>query len=356
MDRKLFTTLLACSFTLLLLYMLFLILAPFLAMLVWAAALGTITFSLYQKMLLRCNGRENLASSLMTASVVLALILPLIGLIFTLSREAAQVYQYLELSAPQTSSMPLSDIMRHPAVTVWLDKIKPLTEPLGLKLDTMVLPVMRQLVSYLLNYSTEIVKNFFAFIIKLVLLVIALFFIYRDGRSFLERLWLATHINTKLKVLICETVSRVLGAVMYGIVLTCVVQGALGGIGFWVAGLPSPLLFGTLMAICAPIPIIGTALFWLPGAIYLLLQGKTLAGLLLILWGALAVSSIDNVIRPLFISGKAKLHILVIIIGILGGIVAFGITGLIIGPIILALFLVFLEVYQKGEANNSFEI
>jgi predicted PurR-regulated permease PerM len=352
MDRKLFTTLLAFSFALLLVYLLFLITSPFLSMLVWAAALGSITFPLYKKMLSRCDGHKNLASSLMTASVVLSLIMPLIGLIFTLSREASQAYQYLEIS-PQESGRPLFDIMRHPAVIVWLDRLKPLTDPLGLKLETMVIPAVRQGVSYLLNYSTEIVKNFFGFLIKLVLLVIALFFVYRDGSSFVEKLWLATGVDEKLKNSICETVSRVLGAVMYGIILTCIVQGALGGLGFWVAGLPSPFLFGTLMAICAPIPIIGTALFWLPGAIYLLIQGKTVAGLLLMVWGALAVSSIDNVIRPLFISGKAKLHLLVIVIGVLGGIVAFGITGVVIGPIILALFLVFLEVYQKGTTTGN---
>ncbi|OGT97755.1 MAG: AI-2E family transporter [Geobacteraceae bacterium GWC2_48_7] len=353
MDRKLFTTLLAFSFALLLVYLLFLITSPFLAMLVWATAIGSITFPLYKKMLLGCDGKKNLASFLMTASVVLALILPLIGLIFTLSREAAQAYQYLEILSPDASGMPLSDIMRHPAITVWLDKIKPLTAPFGLQLETIVLPAIRQGISYLLNYSTEIVKNFFAFLIKLVLLVIALFFVYKDGSSFLEKLWLATGVDEKLKNSICETVSRVLGAVMYGIILTCIVQGALGGLGFWVAGLPSPFLFGTLMAICAPIPIIGTALFWLPGAIYLLIQGKTVAGLLLMVWGALAVSSIDNVIRPLFISGKANLHLLVIVIGVLGGIVAFGITGVVIGPIILALLLVFLEVYQKGITSNN---
>lgn len=350
MDRKLFTTLLAFSFALLLIYLLFLITAPFLAMLVWATALGSITFSLYKKMLFRCNGRENLTSFLMTASVVLALILPLIGLIFTLSREAAQAYQYLEKSSLQTGGMPWPDITSHPAVTVLLDKIRPLTAPLGLQLETIVLPAIRQGISYLLNYSTEIVKNFFGFLIKLVLLIIALFFVYKDGKSFLEKLWLSAGVDENLKNSICQTVSRVLGAVMYGIILTCIVQGTLGGLGFWVAGLPSPFLFGTLMAICAPIPIIGTALFWLPGAVYLLIQGKTVAGLLLMVWGALAVSSIDNVIRPLFISGKANLHMLVIVIGVLGGIVAFGITGVILGPVILALFLVFLEVYQKGNS------
>jgi len=142
----------------------------------------------------------------------------------------------------------------------------------------------------------------------------------------------------------------VLGAVMYGIVLTCLVQGTLGGLGFWVAGLPSPILFGALMAICALIPIIGTALIWLPGALYLLMHGQTMYALLLIAWGVVVVSGIDNIIRPLFISGIAKLHILIIVLGVLGGILAFGITGVVAGPVILALVLVFFEESRQETA------
>jgi predicted PurR-regulated permease PerM len=135
---------------------------------------------------------------------------------------------------------------------------------------------------------------------------------------------------------------------MYGVILTCLVQGTLGGLGFWVAGLPSPFLFGTLMAICAPIPLIGTALVWLPGAIYLLMQGQMLHGLLLIAWGVLVVSSIDNIIRPLFISGKAKLPILVIVFGVLGGIWAFGLSGVVAGPVILAIIMVFFDACREA--------
>jgi len=144
----------------------------------------------------------------------------------------------------------------------------------------------------------------------------------------------------------------VLGAVMYGVILTCLAQGALGGLGFWVAGLPSPLLFGTLMAICAPIPFVGTALIWLPGAIYLLIQGQMLPGLLLIAWGVLAVSSIDNILRPLFISGKAKLPILVIVFGVLGGILAFGLSGLVAGPVVLAIIMVFFDAAREEPAAD----
>jgi predicted PurR-regulated permease PerM len=343
MDRSLFKTLLAYTFTLLLLYLLYSILSPFLGTLVWAGAIGIITLPLYEKLLVRCKGREITAAALLTAAVVLAVILPLVGLIFTLSREAALAYQYLENATADGSTLALGNILNHPAVIPLLERIRPLTSSLSLDLDAMLLPTVKKGIAAMLNYSTGIVKNFFAFLFKLVLMVISLFFFYKDGAHFLERFWLVVDIREGLKASIIETVSRVLGAVMYGIVLTCLVQGTLGGLGFWVAGLPSPILFGALMAVCALIPLIGTALIWLPGALYLLMHGQTMYALMLVAWGVVVVSGIDNIIRPLFISGIAKLHILLIVFGVLGGLLAFGITGLVAGPVILALVLVFFD-------------
>lgn len=347
MDRTLFTTLLAYSFALLLMYLLFIILSPFLAAMVWAGTIGVITWPLYERLLKRCKGRETAASALMTVVVVLAVILPLIGLIFTLSRESALAYQYLESAAARGHLLALDDILQHPSVAPWLDAVRPLISSLNLELDSILLPAVKRMLSSLLGYSTGILKDFFGFLIKLVPMLITLFFIYRDGVRFMQRFWLVVAISEGLRTTICETITRVLKAIMYGIFLTCLVQGALGGLGFWGAGLPSPILFGALMAVCALIPVVGTALVWLPGAIYLLIQGEILKGVLLIVWGVLAISGIDNVIRPLFISGKARLPILVIALGVLGGMLSFGITGIVAGPLVVALFLVLFESYRE---------
>ena len=356
MDRSLFITLLTYTFALLLMYLLHAILSPFLGTLVWAAAIGVITYPLYERLLARYKGREITAAALLTAAVVLAVIIPLIGLIFTISHEAALAYQYLEASTAGGSSLALGNLLNHPAVIPWLEKIRPLTSSLNLDLDAMLLPTVKKGIAAMLNYSTGILKNFFGFLFKLILMVIALFFFYKDGARFLERFLLVVAIRDGLMTTIIDTIKRVLGAVMYGIVLTCLVQGTLGGLGFWAAGLPSPILFGALMAICALIPVIGTALIWLPGALYLLMQGQTIHALLLIAWGAVVVSGIDNIIRPLFISGIAKLHILVIVLGVLGGLLAFGITGVVAGPVILALALVFFEESrQKPVPTESFD-
>ncbi|HEX9023996.1 MAG TPA: AI-2E family transporter [Geobacteraceae bacterium] len=353
MDRTLFTTLILFAFTLLLAYLLFSVLSPFLAPLVWATAIGVITRPLYERLLNRCKGRKTAAAALMTLAIVLAVVLPLVGLIFALSPEAALAYQYLERANGGAPGAALAGILRHPAVAPWLERLRPLTRSLDLELDAIMVPAVKQGIGYLLNYSAGIVKDFVGFLIKLGLMVITLFFIYRDGTGFLRRFWKVVAIRESLRTAIVDTVVRVLGAVMYGIILTCLVQGALGGLGFWVAGLPAPILFGALMAVCALIPLVGTALIWVPGSLYLLIQGETLKGVLLLAWGVLAVSGIDNVIRPLFISGRAKLPLLVIVLGVLGGFVAFGFTGVVAGPVVLALCLVLFEAYREETAVSE---
>lgn len=352
MDRTLFKTLIAYSAALLFVYLLFAIFEPFLAMLVWAGAVGIITYPLYKRVLARCNGREITAAALMTTAIVLALIVPLIGLIFTLSREVALAYQYLELAGSGGTAFAPARILSHPSLAPWLERLRPLTGTLELDLESMMLPALKKGLAALLNYSTDFVKNFFGFLFKLILMLITLFFIYKDGPRALQTFWQVLPIDEKLRNTIIDTVSRVLGAVLFGVIMTCVVQGVLGGLGFWVAGLPSPFLFGTLMAIFAPIPIVGTALIWLPGSAYLLMQGQTLPGILLIVWGALAVGGIDNILRPLFISGRAHLPILVIVFGVLGGFLAFGFSGVVSGPVILALALVLLDS-RRSHATDT---
>jgi len=346
MDRKLYVTLFVLFMTCLFLYLVYVILAPFLNALGWAGVIWTVTIPLHARLLKRCNGREITAAALMTTAVVLALIIPIMILGISLTQEAAAAYTYLESAAQGTRLLEFQDLLDHPVIAPWLDRIKPMIQPVSQEMDAMLLDAVKRGVSSLLNYSTGILKNFFGFFINMVLMVVTLFFLYKDGRRMQEGFWRVVAISENNRQIIIATVKRVVSAVMYGIFLTCLVQGALGGLGFWVAGLPSPFLFGALMAICALVPLVGTALVWLPGAGYLLLHGEILKGVLLIAWGVLAVGSIDNLIRPLFISGKARLPILVIALGALGGLLAFGLLGVMIGPIILALIIVFFDLYQ----------
>lgn len=347
MDRRLFFTLMNFFFLLGFLYLVYYILAPFLGTLGWAGVIGISTYPLYRRLRKRLPGRGTIAASIMTPLVVLTLVVPFVLFIFVLGLEVTQVYQYLETLTAEGGSDILGTLSHNPAIQPILDRIQPLLTMLDIEIGTTLLPALKSVAAFLLGYSTALLKNFFLMIIKLVLMVITLFFLYRDGEAFLQRFLSVLPLEEAESEALLDTIKRVISAVIYGILLTCLIQGTLGGIGFWFSGLPSPILFGALMAIAALVPVVGTALIWLPGALWLMLGGDLMQGLVLLAWGMFVVGMIDNLLRPLFISGRAHLSLFIIALGVLGGIFAFGPLGVVTGPIILALFLAVFEIYAR---------
>lgn len=346
MDRKVFFALVTFAFCLFALWLVYTIVGPFLRPLGWAGILGVMTFPLYRRLRQWVGGRETLAAALMTPGVVLTLIFPIVSLLVLLTQEVIAFSQLLREASSAGPLLDLSHLQDLPWIKPILGIIQPLIDRLNLDIPAMVGPAAEKLTSFALDYSRAIVANFFTFVIKLLLMVVALFFIYRDGERFVTGFWSVVPLDHGSREVLASTVKRVLTAVIYGIFLTCLVQGILGGIAFWFTGLPSPVLFGAVMVLLAPVPMVGTALIWGPGAGYLFLQGETVMAGVLVAWGVLVISSIDNFLRPLFISGKGKVPILLVAIGVLGGLVSFGLLGVITGPLVLALFLALFDIYK----------
>jgi predicted PurR-regulated permease PerM len=349
MDRNLFTTLCLFALLLALIALTGTIVAPLLPALGWAMIIAVITFPLFRHLRSALDGRDMLSAGCMTALIVVALILPIIAVIITLTHEATLAYRFLEPLGAEGIRKLFAPLSSLPLVQGLMKRLQPLLANLPLDLETSLVPAAKQLAGVLLGYSTTVLKNTIALLFQLFFMTITLFFCYRDGERLLQKVWGMFPAAPETRELVEQTVSRVLNAVVFGIFLTCVVQGILGGLAFWVAGLPSPLLFGALMIATAFIPVVGTALVWLPGGLYLLAQGETAAGIGVLIWGALVVGSIDNLIRPLFISGKAQLPILMIAVGALGGLLAFGLIGIVLGPLALALPLALLETVNTSQ-------
>lgn len=348
MDIKLLTTL--CVFTLILGFIALVgtILLPFLPSLGWAGIISIITYPLYRRLSKALPHRVTLSAGIMTATVAIIICIPVVVIITVLSTEIAVLYRFLEQTGTGGLYQQLSPLLQHPLslqIKTWLE---PLLGQLPVDIGTSLMPAAKKAAAVMAGYSATVMKNTFGLFFQLFFMTITLFFCYRDGERVVTWLWSLVPVEPEQRKAVEVTVERVLQAVIFGIFLTCVVQGILGGLGFWAAGLPSPLLSGSIMILTAFIPVIGTALIWAPGGIYLLMQGKLAAGISLLLWGALVVGSIDNLIRPLFISGKAKLPILLVAIGALGGLLAFGLIGVVLGPLLLALPLALLQSDGKG--------
>ena len=198
---------------------------------------------------------------------------------------------------------------------------------------------------FLVASATSFTAGTAGFVLNLFVMLYAMFFFFRDGRRIMEKILYYTPLTHDDELLVLERLTSVTRATIKGTLVIGIVQGALAGLAFWVAGLDGAAFWGTLMAVLSIVPGIGSALVWVPAVIYLFLTGHTLAALLLFAWCAAVVGTIDNVLRPTLVGKDAKMPDLLILVGTLGGLYLFGAIGFIVGPIVCGLFLTVWDIY-----------
>ena len=309
----------------------FWVLSPFLAALAWAGILAYVTWPLHQRLSRRLPGRDNLAALLMTLGVAATLLLPLVWVMFTLVGDVAVASATIKQLATQ-GLPPLP-----PGVRAWPGGEWIATQYQSVQADP---AWVRAQIDALGLTDTNLLKAVAGGIgrnvAKFGLAVFALFFLYRHGDNVLAQFrgvatrWLGEAARGYI-----QAVGITVRAVVFGIVLTALAQGVLAGLGYWVAGIAAPVLWGVITALVSLIPFLGPVV-WIGLSLGLLAHGETQAALGLFLWGALVVSWVDNLIRPLVISGSTRIPFLLVFLGVLGGLNAFGLIGLFLGPVLLA--------------------
>jgi len=215
-----------------------------------------------------------------------------------------------------------------------VDLFEPFDDLRGL-LKQHALPWIKRLGTPALGVMSDIGHN----ALVLLLTLFTMFFLFRDGPLVVEqtRAVFDPVLGERTKGYL-HTIETTVKAVVYGIVLTAIAQGAIAGFGYWVVGLKAPILLAIVTALFAMIPF-GTPFVWVAASVWLLLHGDTWAGFSLLLWGGLIVSWVDNIIRPLVISSSTRIPFVLVMFGVLGGLAAFGFIGLFVGPVILAMAL-----------------
>ena len=321
---------------------------PLLRPLCWSALLSFFAHPLYRFLHRRVFHRRwsILAAGITTAALILLLVIPSAFLGITISREGIRIYGMI---AGQIGSMDLG-------TTLSLEKLLPQflaarLHPFMDKLEILDGPI-RQGASWaassLASASRTFIENGFRLFYQLIVIAVASFFMLKDGHILVEFVQDITPLSYDQRRAFYERIERMMNAMLYGIVLTAGIQGALGMAGWIFVGLPSPAFFALVMFILAMIPFIGTPLVWGPAGVYLLLTGQVREGLVLLVWGFLVVSSVDNFIRPIFISEGSKVHILIVFIGVVGGLATWGFLGLFLGPLILTMFVFILDAYRES--------
>lgn len=312
----------------------FSVLRPFLVPLIWGGILAYVSWPLNRWLLTVFRERSSLAALTTTCIVTLVLVLPLLWLAWTLRVEVGHAYQRIQefLASKPTLPPALSDL---PWLGPWLQELlKNLSaDPGALNRELMALGEqssleLRRVVG---SVGRNLTKLFFA--------VLSMFFLLRDGprviseaRAVLEGV-LGPSVHDYLQAVTATT-----KAVVYALVLGAIAQGVVAGIGYWIVGVQAPALLGAITAMIALIPF-GAPVIWGGLSIWLLLTGHIWQGLVLLAWGIFLVSWMDNIIRPLVISNATRMPFLLVVFGVLGGVLAFGLVGLFIGPVLLAVSL-----------------
>jgi predicted PurR-regulated permease PerM len=146
---------------------------------------------------------------------------------------------------------------------------------------------------------------------------------------------------------------EVIDASVYGVIAVAIIQGTLGGLAFWVLGLPSAIIWGVAMTFLSMIPMLGAFIVWVPAAIYLAMTGHWTKAVLLVIWGTLVIGMIDNFLRPKLVGSRTRLHELLIFFAVLGGLSVFGVLGVVLGPVVLAIALALRDVFQAAGHNEK---
>lgn len=211
--------------------------------------------------------------------------------------------------------------------------------------------LVRLLEPRLTNMIGDLVAATIGFLIKGFLGIFVLLFVmyygFKDGRRFVQFIYESMPLRETYKDRLFRETQEVIDAVFVGNILVSVVQGTLGGLGFWAFGIPNPVFWGFVMTILAILPIIGTPVVWLPAGIILIATGDTFAGVGILIYGLLIVSTVDNFLKPKIIGGRSQVHPAIILLGVVGGLWVFGAIGFLLGPLILAIFGVLIGLFKS---------
>jgi predicted PurR-regulated permease PerM len=330
------------------LYLFFRVFQPFLMIFLWAVILVTTFQPVYHRLVAWTRGREVLSALLMVIALTLLLILPVIFLILSIAQQSIQTYTQisnrLDTSNFQRSAL---ELMHHPVFLKFRDFLARFVDVDQIDLKGALISVLQYISGFLVEQSQKIFSSLAHLVFNFFLLLVATFYLFKDGSRLLQDFRKLSPMHPRREEKIIARFTILVRATLLGTFINGLVQGVMGGLVFFILGLPSPVLWGAVMSFLALVPVVGTFLVYVPAAVYLLSIGSVGRAVFLLIWGGVVGALSDNVLKPVIIKGGARIHPVVIFFSILGGMAFFGFSGLILGPLVTGLALAFLEIYRE---------
>lgn len=314
------------------------IMAPFLEPVLLGAFLVVLLMPIHDWISRKTNNRCALSAALTTVGVLLLIVIPLGTVTFFVGREVMAAFEHAQafFDSPDFRARLAEKL---PASTHRF--ILPVTA------DDRTQGAAMAVVARGASMLRDMVGMGTGLAIAAFLMAVSMYYFFLDGNRLWRELSRLVPMEPRYLDAFAKEFKDVAYAIVYGNTLTAVVQGAVGLVGLYIAGVPHPLVWGVAMMVVALVPVGGTALVWLPLSAMLLATGQTGPGLFLLLWGGLVVSTIDNLIRPRLCGTRMTLHPLLVFLSMFGGIAVFGLIGLLTGPLIASIFMAMVRIYRR---------
>ncbi len=320
------------------------ILQPFFPALTWAAILATVFYPVYQRMERYLHRRE-LASVICCVLLTVAIILPVVSLVFLMAGESVKAYRTLEDVIASGLPAKIAAIHNSAAYKSLVEQLREMGVPEP-SIGATAMRAVRAGSRFLVEHSASVVSGFMNFIMQLFVMLFGLYYLFLEGPQILRELRSLIPLRPEYEEEIIRKFTGVVHATFTGSLAVALVQGALGGLGFWVFGIGAPLLWGASMALVSLVPVLGTALIWGPVVIFYLLTGSVLKGLLMLAVFGVVVGSVDNILKPILIQRGVEIHTLWVFVSVIGGLSVFGFLGVVLGPFLFTILVVLLEIYK----------
>jgi predicted PurR-regulated permease PerM len=342
----------ALALVVILALLLYRVIEPFLAPLAWAIVLAFLMHPLQVRLARWLRRRAGLAAALLTGLTFVVFVGPLTILGGAFATQAGTLVTALERLAGELRVGNVDELARLPAaqdVLWWLERH---LEVSGDQVRSWIAAGAERLLQPLAALGGAAFLGAIGTVVNFTLMLFLLFFLLRDGTAILRAVLGLVPLADSRKARLAAHVGNVTRAVVFGTLVTSALQGVSVAVAFVLVGLPSPIVFGALAAVLSVVPVGGTALVWGPAVLWLLADGRLGGGLFLLAWGVLIVGTADNLVRPLLISGRTEVPTLAVFVGVLGGLAAFGLVGMFLGPLLISLMIVLVRFGDEALASR----
>lgn len=326
-----------------------LVFGPFVSPILWTLILSYTLYPLYGRVLRATGGREALSAFLMCMVVTVGLLLPLLYLALLIAQDLAETISSLLTYLRQNKELLGEGWRQYPVIAGFVEQLQNLQRLTGTDLRSSLAEGVANLGGMMIRQFTGVMRNLVQAGIEFAVVLLASFYFFRDGERIVAWMQDVVPITPERQRLILRRFDEVLNGAVYGNTVVALLEGVIGGVAFWLVGLPSPVLWGAVMAMTAYLPLIGSGLVWAPAAIYFGFQG--LYGRLSVLVVAgIGITVIDYLVRNIVVGRASKLHSLIMFFSVIGGIELFGLVGVVAGPFIIAVAVALLEAYRSDKA------